>query len=165
MMTIISVLAMMILQVACDVPPQDEEMKMTDKIHDDMDWYRRHFVNDHIRWKVDKYLKKMKLREEKDKKALNGEYHDVMDDVSEREFFFDPEPLTIHVVPHTHDDVGWAKTYEEYFTGANGGVHVDGTGHASVDLIITGVIESLEKDERRKFTYVEMKFFHMWYKK
>ena len=28
--------------------------------------------------------------------------------------------LTIHLVPHTHDDVGWLKTYEEYFIGAKG---------------------------------------------
>ena len=25
--------------------------------------------------------------------------------------------LTVHLVPHTHDDVGWGKTYEEYFLG------------------------------------------------
>jgi len=25
--------------------------------------------------------------------------------------------LTVHMVAHTHDDVGWLKTYEEYYTG------------------------------------------------
>jgi hypothetical protein len=25
--------------------------------------------------------------------------------------------LTVHLVPHTRDDVGWIKTYEEYFLG------------------------------------------------
>lgn len=28
--------------------------------------------------------------------------------------------LTVHIVSHTHDDVGWLKTYEEYFNGAKG---------------------------------------------
>lgn len=25
--------------------------------------------------------------------------------------------LTVHMIPHTHDDVGWLKTYNDYFTG------------------------------------------------
>ena len=27
--------------------------------------------------------------------------------------------LTVHIVPHTHDDVGWLKTVDQYFYGAN----------------------------------------------
>ena len=29
--------------------------------------------------------------------------------------------LTIHLVPHSHDDVGWLKTLDEYFYGENMG--------------------------------------------
>jgi len=29
------------------------------------------------------------------------------------------EKLTVHMVHHTHDDVGWLKTVDEYFTGTN----------------------------------------------
>jgi hypothetical protein len=28
------------------------------------------------------------------------------------------EILQIHVVPHSHDDVGWLMTVDDYFTGA-----------------------------------------------
>ena len=32
-----------------------------------------------------------------------------------------PQPnsfTTVHLIPHTHDDVGWLKTPDEYFVGA-----------------------------------------------
>lgn len=29
------------------------------------------------------------------------------------------QPLTFHVIPHTHDDVGWIKTADEYFLGSS----------------------------------------------
>lgn len=67
--------------------------------------------------------------------------------------------MTVHIIAHTHDDVGWGKTVEEYFTGAFGM-----NSHASVDLILTSVVKELVKNPARKFTYVEMKFFTMWYK-
>ena len=32
---------------------------------------------------------------------------------------YDPEKLYVHLVPHTHDDVGWQKTVDEYYYGGN----------------------------------------------
>lgn len=66
--------------------------------------------------------------------------------------------LTVHMVPHTHDDVGWQKTYDEYFTGME-----QRTAHARVEQIISEVIFEMERDSTRKFTFVEMKFLNMWY--
>ena len=32
------------------------------------------------------------------------------------------EKMTVHLVHHTHDDVGWLKTVDEYFTGVNNNI-------------------------------------------
>jgi len=67
--------------------------------------------------------------------------------------------LNIHVVPHTHDDVGWKKTVEQYFYGWN--MSIDLRGH--VQSIITTSLESVLQNPARTFTYVESKFFSMWW--
>lgn len=68
--------------------------------------------------------------------------------------------MTVHFIPHTHDDVGWRKTYEEYFYGSN---VIDSERTAAVSILDT-TIDELERNPRRTFTYVEMKYFYMWYK-
>ena len=55
---------------------------------------------------------------------------------------------------HTHDDVGWIVTFEEYFYG----IHQDG-----VQYIIDNSVSELLKDPKRKFIYVEMAFFELWW--
>jgi len=67
--------------------------------------------------------------------------------------------LNIHVVAHTHDDVGWRKTVEQYFYGYNSSIDERGAVHS----IISTVIESLTENPARTFTYVEQKFFSMWW--
>ena len=67
--------------------------------------------------------------------------------------------INVHILPHTHDDVGWLKTVEEYYQGTASEVQI-----ASVRPILDTVIESLSKSPKRKFIYVEMAFFTRWWK-
>lgn len=32
--------------------------------------------------------------------------------------------LNVHLVPHSHDDVGWLKTVDQYFVGSNSTIQV-----------------------------------------
>jgi len=67
-------------------------------------------------------------------------------------------PLTIHVVPHSHDDVGWLKTVDEYFDGSRKDIQ-----WTNVRVELTTVVYSLLADPKKKFSEVEMKFFSMWW--
>ena len=62
----------------------------------------------------------------------------------------DPDMLNLHIVPHSHDDVGWMKTANDYY--------MDSVRH-----IITNVVVELSKDSSRRFTQVEMYYFHRWW--
>ena len=66
--------------------------------------------------------------------------------------------LNIHFVPHTHDDVGWLKTVDQYYYGAKNGIQ-----HAGVQYILDSVIPELLKDPKRHFIYVEIAFFERWW--
>jgi hypothetical protein len=68
----------------------------------------------------------------------------------------DEGELTVHVVPHTHDDAGWNWTFDEYYLGTNFNV--------SVKKILDNFVNSLYDREDRTFIYVETGFFVRWYK-
>ncbi|KAK7483766.1 hypothetical protein BaRGS_00024982, partial [Batillaria attramentaria] len=59
--------------------------------------------------------------------------------------------LNVHLVPHTHDDVGWLLTVDQYY-------------YKEVQYILDSVIPELQRDPTRRFTYVEMAFFARWFR-
>ena len=61
-------------------------------------------------------------------------------------------------MPHTHDDVGWLKTVDQYYMGLNNTIQ-----HAGVQYILDSVVLSLLKNADRKFIYVEIAFFKRWW--
>ena len=66
--------------------------------------------------------------------------------------------LYVHMIPHTHDDLGWLKTVDQYYSGT-----LQPTHHATVEIVLDNVIEQMSIRPNTKFTYVEMKYFTMWY--
>lgn len=70
-----------------------------------------------------------------------------------------PGKLNVHLVPHTHDDVGWLKTVDQYYVGANNSIR-----GACVQNVLDSVIASLLADKNRKFIYVEQAFFQRWWR-
>ncbi|KAF7274747.1 hypothetical protein GWI33_012580, partial [Rhynchophorus ferrugineus] len=66
--------------------------------------------------------------------------------------------INVHIVPHTHDDVGWLKTVDQYYYGSNTKYQ-----NAGVQYILDTVVDSLRKDSNRRFIYVETAFFWQWW--
>ncbi|GAU24694.1 hypothetical protein TSUD_323030 [Trifolium subterraneum] len=60
------------------------------------------------------------------------------------------EKLNVHLVAHTHDDVGWLKTVDQYYG-------------ACVQNVLDSMVHALLADKNRKFIYVEMAFFQRWW--
>lgn len=67
--------------------------------------------------------------------------------------------LNVHLVPHTHDDVGWLKTVDQYFAGTNASIYA-----ADVRQILSSVVDALERDPSKTFVYAEMAFFSLWWR-
>ena len=66
--------------------------------------------------------------------------------------------LTVHLNAHTHDDVGWLKTVDQYYVGLNKTID-----SSVVQYILSTVIDALEANPARKFMYVEQAFFQRFW--
>ncbi|KAK7395992.1 hypothetical protein VNO78_16657 [Psophocarpus tetragonolobus] len=70
-----------------------------------------------------------------------------------------PGKLNVHLVAHTHDDVGWLKTVDQYYVGSNNSIQ-----GACVQNVLDSMVHALLADKNRKFIYVEMAFFTRWWR-
>ena len=66
--------------------------------------------------------------------------------------------VTVHLVPHSHQDVAWLKGHDEYYTGDKNNIQ-----HANVRAILDAVIAALLSSPTRTFTAVEIAFFSRWF--
>ncbi|KAK9104022.1 hypothetical protein Scep_020866 [Stephania cephalantha] len=69
------------------------------------------------------------------------------------------DKINVHLVPHTHDDVGWLKTVDQYYVGSNNSIQ-----GACVQNVLDSVVQALLADSNRKFIYVETAFFQRWWR-
>ncbi|XP_038973744.1 alpha-mannosidase-like isoform X5 [Phoenix dactylifera] len=67
--------------------------------------------------------------------------------------------LNVHLVAHSHDDVGWLKTVDQYYVGSNNSIQ-----GACVMSVLDSVVDALLKDPNRKFVFAEQAFFQRWWR-
>lgn len=65
--------------------------------------------------------------------------------------------LNIHLICHTHDDPGWIKTIDQYYYGSQKEKTAVG-----VRYILSTVMDELEKDKNKRFSWCETSFLWRW---
>ena len=62
----------------------------------------------------------------------------------------DSKPAVVHVIPHSHCDAGYRKTFSGYYS-------------SEVKSIISTVLEALKEAPNRRFVWEEVSFFSVWW--
>ena len=62
-----------------------------------------------------------------------------------------PGHLNVHLVSHSHDDVGWLRTVDEYYTGGHGKADWEANQRVGVQDIIDSVVRELLFDESKRW--------------
>eukprot|EP00892_Ulva_mutabilis_P004205 jgi/Ulvmu1/2156/UM129_0016.1 len=68
------------------------------------------------------------------------------------------QPLRIHLVAHSHDDSGWLKTVDQYYTGSEQKIQL-----AGVEYVLDTVVQCLNGSDNRTFSFAEIAFFSRWW--
>jgi len=55
-----------------------------------------------------------------------------------------------HIIPHSHCDPGWLKTYEEYYK-------------EDVKIILSNVMTQLKIDSKKRFIWSDISFWIPWW--
>ncbi|KYQ91545.1 alpha-mannosidase [Tieghemostelium lacteum] len=61
------------------------------------------------------------------------------------------EKIKVHLICHSHCDLGWLKTVDEYYNN-------------DVSKILTNVVDSLNNNTQRKFVWSEIGYLEQWWK-
>ncbi|XP_057661508.1 lysosomal alpha-mannosidase-like [Diorhabda carinulata] len=71
----------------------------------------------------------------------------------------DPKKINVHLIPHSHDDVGWLKTVEDYFYGEHNDIQ-----NIGVQYVLDSILQALDQDASRRYIQVETAYFWKWWK-
>ncbi|KAG8262577.1 carbohydrate binding [Homalodisca vitripennis] len=56
--------------------------------------------------------------------------------------------INVHLIPHTHDDVGWLKTVDQYYFGSKSRTQL-----AGVQYILDSVVQELKHDPNKRYVF------------